>query len=424
MGVCGVGTPSKKREGNGPTRLVRKNKNQVIISVAYNGNEKSEFLLDKSQKLSDLLKEMNLNTDYEYDFYDSNETLINDKLNNNIENIFDIKINPINISIKKYSLQIPDNSYEYISQKTKVISTLTFNNPSLLGIFIYDINKKQMSSYEYPFSDYSQLQFINKFTAFCNVNGLLYISGGEKENEGVNNFININLEEIKENELKVNELKSLNLKRYWHSMLFIPEKYIFFVGGPNVREVEMYDIEKNEMIIDEKLNYERCEPSLILVNNKYIYCICGFQLNNNFVDTIEKCNLFKKKRNWEIVNYQIKAKEGNTTVSNLMVSFFGVSYINNDILLIGEKDNNQIINPNYLLKPNEKEIDVIEEYGFIDANSTRLFSEKFFIPFSTNESISLPFKSGEPKILILNNNNGNINEITLKETNKNYESDI
>ena len=50
------------------------------------------------------------------------------------------------------------------------------------------------------------------------------------------------------------------------------------------------------------------------------------------------------------------------------------------ILLIGDKENNKIINPNYLLKPNEKEMDIIEELWFIESNDIRLFSEKFFIP--------------------------------------------
>ena len=175
------------------------------------------------------------------------------------------------------------------------------------------------------------------------------------------------------------------------------------------------------MKIDSKLNYERCEPSLILVNNKFLYCICGFHLDKNFVDTIEKCNLFKKERKWEIVNYQIKTKEENITPSNLIISFFGVSYINDNIILIGDKENNNIINPNYLLKPNEKDIDIIEEYGFIDSSNTRLFFEKCFIPINENESLALPFKSGDLKILILNNNDGNIREIILKENNEENE---
>ena len=425
MGVCGASSSTKQKDiynNNSPEKInnnkikLKRGKNQAIISVTYN-NDNTELLLFKNQKLSDLINELKLSSDYDYDFYDYNNILINDKINEEIEKIFNIK-KTIEITIKQYSVPIPKNCKEYISNKTFVIGTLIFNNKLSLGIFIYNKNSNQIISYEYPFNNYNELKFINQFTAFCNGNNFLYISGGETENGGDKNFIKINLEEIKQNELKYNNLISLNLKRYWHSMIYIPENYIYIIGGPDVKETEIYDIEKNEIKIDEKLNYERCEPSLILVNNQYLYCICGFQLNNNFVDTIEKCNLYKKERRWEIVNYQIKAREESSSSRNLIISFFGVSYINDNIILIGDKENKNIINPNYLLKPNEKDIDIIEEYGFIESNNNRLFSEKFFIPINNNESIALPFKSGEPIILILNNNDGNIKEIILKESNE------
>ena len=422
MEICGPTNNNKKKDFNSPNLeknienkpTLKRKKNYAIISVVYNNNEELELYLDKNKKLSDLINEMNLDLEYDYDFYDSNRILINDKINKEIEKIFDIK-NPISIIIKQYSLKISRNIREYFSNKIHLIGTLLFNSPFLLGIFIYNKNSKQIFSFEYPFQNYSQLNFINHFTAFCNSNNSLYISGGGNENEGKNDFIKINLEEIKENELIYTNLISLKYKRYWHSMIFIPEKYIFIIGGNKVKEVEMYDIVEDEITIEGKLNYERCEPSLILVNNKYLYCICGFQLNNNFVDTIEKCNLCKRQRKWEIVNYQIQLEEESATVRSLIVSFFGVSYINDNIVLIGDKEYNKIINPNYLLKPNDKDIDIIEEYGFIEANNIRLFSEKFFIPININESISLPFKKGKPTILILNNNDGNIKEISLKE---------
>ena len=431
MGICGTehNTNSKIKEENNPnTNMEKKNeqkqkkkKNQINITVKYNDNTPIDLLLDKKQRISDLINEMKLDPENDYDFYDSNQKLINDKINEEIEQVFDIK-DTISINIKQFSLQLSKNNRQYIYSNTTLIGTLTFNNPSLFGIFIYNMNFGQIFSYEYPYENYPQLKFINKFTAFCNVKNDLYIAGGENENEGKNNFIEISLGQMKQNELLFVDLTPLKYKRYWHSMIFIPEKYIYVIGGPGLKEVEMYDIEEKDIKVDGKLNYERCEPSLILVNNKYLYCICGYQLDNNFVDTIEKCNLNKRERIWEIVNYQIKSKEEN--MRSLIVSFFGVSYINDDIILIGDKENTNIINPNYLLKPNEKDIDIIEEYGFIESDNTRLFSEKFFIPSNDKESVALPFKSGEPKILILNNKDGNIKEIRLKEINEESYLDI
>ena len=420
MGICGVSTYSRKGRLKKDKIQINQNKTEIIISVIYNDEPKKDYTLDKNEKLLSLINLIGLNAEKDYDFYDTNNnTLLNDKLNEELIKIFDIS-KPILITIKLSCLKLALDNRKYVSSNTYLIGTLLFNNNnSSLGILIYNTKSKQIFSNEYNLEKYPLLKEINHFSSFCNSNNCLYISGGENEennnNQGTDLFIKIKLDEIKSNELKYSNLINLKYKRYWHSMIFIPEKYIFIIGGVGIKETEVYDIEENLLISTESLNYERCEPSLILVNNKYLYCICGFQFNNNFLNTIEKCNLYKKERKWELVNYQIKSGENTVIEPNLLVSFFGVSYINNDIILIGDKENDKIINPNYLLKPNDNDIDIIEEYGYIEGEGVRLFSEKFFIPINDNESLALPFKKGDAKILILDNNNGNIKQILLNE---------
>ena len=408
MGVCGAASLTKND---------KQNKNKIKISINYNDEPKKDCLINKNEKLSSIIKELGLDEEADYDFYDSNNVLINDKIDEDISKIFNNK-KDILLTIKQAYLKLAKDNRKFIQENSKLISTLTFNYSSSLGLFIYNTKTKQILSYEFSFEKYPFFQKINNFTSFCNSNNYLYISGGEDDknnNQGQDFFIKINLEKIKSDELIYSNLVSLKNKRYWHSMIFIPEKYIYIIGGPGTKEIELYDIENNSFISFELLNYERCEPSLILVDNKYLYCICGFQLNNGFIDTIEKCNLSKRERKWEIVNYQIKVGENIMADRSLIVPFFGVSYLKNNIILIGDKENNKIINPNYLIKPNHKDIDIIEEYGYIEVEDVRLFSEKFFIPINENESIALPFKKGEPKILIVNNNDGNIKEVFLNE---------
>ena len=415
MGVCGAASLTKND---------KQNKNKIKISINYNDEPKKDCLINKNEKLSSIIKELGLDEEADYDFYDSNNVLINDKIDEEISKIFNNK-KDILLTIKQAYLKLAKDNRKFIQENTTLISALTFNYSSSLGLFIYNTKTKQILSYEFSLEKYPFLQKINNFTSFCNSNNYLYISGGEDDknnNQGQDFFIKINLEKIKSDELIYSNLVSLKNKRYWHSMIFIPEKYIYIIGGPGTKEIELYDIENNSFISFELLNYERCEPSLILVDNKYLYCICGFQLNNDFIDTIEKCNLSKRERKWEIVNYQIKVGENIMADRSLIVSFFGVSYLKNNIILIGDKENNKVINPNYLIKPNHKDIDIIEEYGYIEVEDVRLFSEKFFIPINENESIALPFKKGEPKILILNNNDGNIKEVFLNENKE--ENDI
>ena len=418
MGICGASSITKREK---PSKIQNDNNKMINILVIFDGEPKKEISIDSNEKLFSLIKELGKNEEADYDFYDSNNILLNDKIDEKLSKIFKIK-NPILITIKQMSLKLVEDNRKYISNNTSFIGTLTFNNDSSLGIFIYNTKTKEVLSQEYTHEKYPLFKNINHFTSFCNSKNFLFITGGEDEtnnSQGQNLFIKINLEEIKQNpnELIYTNLISLKHKRYWHSMIFIPERYIYIIGGPTTKETELYDIENNIFIKSEPLNYERCEPSLILVDNKYLYCICGFQFNNNFLDTIEKCDLNKRERKWGIVNYQIKSGEDIVLDRSLIVSFFGVSYIKNDIILIGDKENNKIINPNYLLKSNDKDIDTIEEYGYIEGDNIRLFSEKFFIPINENESIALPFKKGNAHILLLNNNDGNIKEILLNENN-------
>jgi len=64
--------------------------------------------------------------------------------------------------------------------------------------------------------------------------------------------------------------------------------------------------------------------------------------------------------------------------------------------LVSDKESQNDLKPNYILYP-VRDNDTINEEGVLNSRSSRLFAEKFFIPFTENESINLAFKSGEPK---------------------------
>ena len=128
------------------------------------------------------------------------------------------------------------------------------------------------------------------------------------------------------------------------------------------------------------------------------------------MNSIERCNLHKRNRNWEMVEYKL------SNTSNIARAFFGLTYIFNNILLVSDKENDNDLKPNYILSPGNGNFDTISEEGVLNSKNPRLFAEKFFIPFNDTESISLAFKSREPKIFIVNNNTGDINELCLKES--------
>ena len=345
----------------------------------------------------------------EYDFFDARGFSIDDYLYTPFKEWHNIKYT-LRIRLIRSGLNIVHDIRHYIAKRTYLIGGLTFDKPNSFGLFIFNKLNNSTLSFEYSTNIYLQMKKVNQFSAYCNALNKLYISGGEMlNNEVTDSFICLDLNEIQQNIFVPTQLCSLQKRRYWHSMIFIPEKYIFIVGGPNELDVELYDIDKNISRIDSRLNMERCEPSLILVNNKFLYAIFGFQLYESFINTIERCNVHRKMRSWEMVEYRLNNTPG------IVRAFFGVSYVSNNILLVSDKENENDLKPNYVLYPGRANFDSISEEGILNSRSSRLFAEKFFIPFTETESINLAFKSGEPKIFIVNNENGTINELCLTE---------
>ena len=184
-------------------------------------------------------------------------------------------------------------------------------------------------------------------------------------------------------------------------MIFVPNKYIFIVGGIYTKSVERYDIEKNEIKIDSELKEKRCEPALCLVNNNYLYAFCGFIPFKDFNNNIERCDLLKKKREWEIIECS----------SNIIASFFGISYYkDNEILLLSPKDNIDDENKNYIVKigNDDDSPDEIKE-TILQYNGIRTFKDKLFYPMFDNYCVNIPMNFGKNKtVLILDCNTGNI----------------
>ena len=388
------------------------NRQRMYIVVQPPGREIEITKLYEDNTLMDIDPFLVPDTIDEFDVCDSRGYIINDLLYTPFNQWHDVK-RTLKIKLKRSGLIIPNELRNYIAQRTNLIGCLTFDKPNSFGLFLFNKMDNSTLSFEYSTNIYLQMRTVNQFSAYCNALNKLYISGGEIGNNQVtDSFICINLNEVQQNIFIPTQLCNLKKRRYWHSMIYIPEKYIFIVGGPNETNVELYDIDKNITTIDSQLNTERCEPSLILVNNKYLYSIFGFHLYESFIDTIERCNLHKKNRSWEMVEYKL------SNTPKLERAFFGVSYVNNNIILVSDKENENDLKPNYILSPGMGNNDTISDEGILNSKNSRLFAEKFFIPFTENESINLAFKSGEPKIFIVNNNSGAINELCLNE----YES--
>ena len=272
-------------------------------------------------KLGDFINNLKLrqNGDFIINFGDNNNIRydkINERFSDLLAEIYNKNIpEVIEMKYEYKGLDIPENINDIIEsyiESNKIIGSAILDNQELFYIITYEKENGLIKPYYYKRSNNEELVKFNLFTAYCNAKGYLYISGGENEQNSdpdktiakYNDFFYIDLNKLDENKDKIiiNELPNLNESRTWHSMIYIPYKYIFIVGGSNTKSVEIYNMDTNEINIDSELNEFRSECTLCLVNNMYLYAFCGFLIHQEYNITIERCNLLKEKRKWEYVN--------------------------------------------------------------------------------------------------------------------------
>jgi hypothetical protein len=250
------------------------------------------------------------------------------------------------------------------------------------------------------------------FSSFCNGKNTLYLSGGERERktekgtetELMSNFVSIDLTNG-----NVKVLKNLFKARSMHSTIYVPDKWVFIVGGTDTKSVDLLDISNNTLTQDSMLNEERSEPSLCLVRDDqyaYLYAFCGFKYKMAQNTTIERCNLQVKTRTWEIVSYK-------TSGVPLNICFFATAMFRDDkLLLLGGSESSKSSNEknyNYNWRNDTADVSTNVQPVF------EVFNEKFFIPLGDNWSALIPMPScDQAKVLILRDN-GKIETISYQD---------
>ena len=185
-------------------------------------------------------------------------------------------------------------------------------------LFIYNSKKNFFNTqkYEYTLIDFEEL---NNTSTCCNGDNKLFVSGGIDKNGKV------------VDKLWIFDLLDYNVEgpiqmngKYSHTMIFIPKKYIFFVGG-NDENVFYYDIKEKKIENWDRLNKKRIEPALIVMNN-YLYAFDNVNKNgenNNFELSFERTNLLSSKPEWELVVPELS--RNILEKNNIIPKYFGVS---------------------------------------------------------------------------------------------------
>ena len=367
----------------------------------------------------------------------SNRFDLSGKTNDSLKNIL-TKFNRVGDSnaifeISSLGLKIPQNVRNAYLQQNTLISTPKYDNDPF-GVNVYDKATSTLKYHSIPGEVSPSLKVFNNFSAYCNGRNKLYISGGiTDDNVLLGEFIEIDLEKInasKNNDTNaishdyIRTLPNLITARGWHSMIFIPNKYIFIVGGSNTNSVELYDIETNKITHDSDLVEKRSETSLCCVDNSYLYAFCGFQFLSNFTNTIERCNLKKSVRTWERITIN------NSLLSiepNFYTIAFGKSLGNNqnEIILMGANENysnkqsgENKKKKNYAFKQIGSEDYSLVEQEIKEIDQPCVCSEKFFFPYDERCSILMPtYVADSISMLIFNAEEAKLNEIKFEPVN-------
>lgn len=362
---------------------------------------------------------------------------LNDKLNMKLEDLINHGNEEDSYSIHLiYSglKGLPKKINEYIASKTDYYATINFHNDNNkeLVIFRKNQNDKRGVSLFKIFEDLFDSETnenINEHTSFCNGANNFYISGtGAK---GLSrNFFKIALDPSDTNKDRIENLADMPIDLQLHPMIYVPDNYIFVVGGHidgefSTTKVFYYDIKNNTWDLHSNMQRSRVENSLCLVNDQYLYSIFGNKNDkSNDEKTIERINLRNGERTWELINLK--------TFDLNFFTLYSVAQYKNSLLLLSVDedqdtakidDNNERnilidLNSNKLSLYSEENIKLLKENkplqqitnsknaAEIEMSAKLDFFERSFVPIAENILILSPYNHNKDKINLVILNDG------------------
>lgn len=367
----------------------KKNSEEVLkenLNVKYFNKNNLHFYIQRNDKLEKII---NYNITISTIIYNIQDTIHLLGLGYNsgssstaISNLMNLKI-----YVKYKCIEIEEKVDEYIISSTYLIGKPIFNQ---YRYYLYNKYLKQLKIMKLFKEDINKsgINCFSNLDSYCNAINYIYIYQNNIKNKDFDIFFNINLTNN-----KINLISTKFPKRILYSMIYIPKYYIFIIGGKNTREVLIYKIKKdneNYKKYPHLLPYELIEPSLIFINNKYLYM---FE-NSTLEFHILRAELINSSPFEDI-------KLSNSKYIPINQKFFGVVKNYNTILFLG----GQMINKNKENVNNCYEFDYNNNKLFISKRDFKSydFMEKTFIPVNSDSYLQIiEFKKEnkyEPKVI-------------------------
>ena len=264
-------------------RVIIKNETEIITNKIYPKN-----LPFKSILISEKLP-VDINYTIQKNVIDINKPLI-ELVSKTSEELTDLELvieseDILDISEKRINKSNnQDIRYKILRPYQKPFRILCFNSLETS----VSIRKYEKQTLEF----FGLKNFVLSKSSYCNSNNDLYISHGENRNFYKINKIKLNIE----------KLDDIPWEKKYHSMIYIPMKYIYFIGG-NSRVTFYYDFINKVFKLWSPLKYLEKYPGLAYVNKTYIYAF-GHQKKLDDFNFIERTNI-RKKTNWEVIDIKL-----------------------------------------------------------------------------------------------------------------------
>ena len=403
--------------------VIIKNKTEIIVNKIY----------PKDTPFKSILISENLPSDIDYTFQktkiDINKPII-DFITKNSDKITDFELvieseDILDISEKQENKLIKENNhYKILCPYEKPFRILSYNSQE------NNISLKKYPKETLIFLGLNNFALSN--SSYCNTYNDLFLSNGD------NNF----LYKINNVKLNIEKLDIIPWKKKFHSMIYIPKKYIYFIGGNN-RSTFYYDFINKIFKLWAPLKFKEKYPGLIYLNNTYIYSF-GHQKKLDDLNFIERTNI-KKKAKWDVINIKLNEpfnlKKFATVLSNdEKIYFVGGKKAKDDRIFYFDLTNNEISKTtqiNTAMKIGESNFYKINEFTDVLIPQETKGDIKF-IAFNqrTKKFRKLRYERdydliNENEALELNENNPNLNEenikinaeINLKKIKNNFEKE-
>ncbi len=398
----------KSNDENKATNNQEENKNfkfqEITINFDLKGDE-FEDTFKATEKVSKLFSFLNekLNKFAEYDLLTVGDDVgdgvsLLSKKESYIGNIFP-NSDKGELTILYLGLEISDNMRKEYEVATSLLGVPLFDLGGSVGLLIFHKFERSFTS---ELIEGNKLQKFGHLSSFCNCKNMLFLSGGEGGKSesgggGKDKCIADNIEIDLFNTKTINDLPPLSEPRSWHTMMYVPSKYIFIVGG-NTKNVEIYDIDKKTISSDSEMREIRNECTLCCMNDSFLYAFSGSGQDGSFLDTVEKCNLRKNKRKWEKVNY--KSSDG----AKFQECYYVSSYFSETtLILFGTNEGEKNHFDNILFDTEDMENCCMSKYESKDKIKD-VCPEKTFHSLNDNSWVLIPLIGSTVKIYHIDSN--------------------